>query len=136
VGFGRIVTSSWRLAPCHDAHGPTRRGELTARRGAETRGRADEIRQPEPDGEEDFVTAVLAQFGRHGELQLVNCGHPPPLRFRAGAAELLASAAPTTPLGLNPAPTVQRFTLAPPTGCCCTPTAWSRRGRPTGGSSS
>jgi phosphoserine phosphatase RsbU/P len=64
-------------------------------------------------GEEDFVTAVLAQFGRHGELQLVNCGHPPPLRFRAGAAERLASAEPTTPLGLDPTPTVQRFTLAP-----------------------
>jgi phosphoserine phosphatase RsbU/P len=64
-------------------------------------------------GEEDFVTAVLAQFSRHGQLQLVNCGHPPPLRFRAGAAELLASAEPTTPLGLDPAPTVQRFTLTP-----------------------
>jgi phosphoserine phosphatase RsbU/P len=64
-------------------------------------------------GEEDFVTVVLAQFGRHGELQLVNCGHPPPLRFRAGAAELLASVEPTTPLGLDPTPTVQRFTLAP-----------------------
>jgi phosphoserine phosphatase RsbU/P len=64
-------------------------------------------------GEEDFVTAVLAEFGRHGELQLVNCGHPPPLRFRAGVAELLASAEPTTPLGLDPAPTVQRFSLGP-----------------------
>jgi sigma-B regulation protein RsbU (phosphoserine phosphatase) len=63
-------------------------------------------------GQEDFVTAVLAQFSRHGELQLVNCGHPPPLRFRSGAAELLASGEPTTPLGLNPAPTLQRFTLA------------------------
>jgi sigma-B regulation protein RsbU (phosphoserine phosphatase) len=62
-------------------------------------------------GEEDFVTAVLVQFSRHGELQLVNCGHPPPLRFRSGAAELLASAEPTTPLGLDPAPTIQRFTL-------------------------
>jgi phosphoserine phosphatase RsbU/P len=64
-------------------------------------------------GEEDFVTAVLAQFGRHGELQLVNCGHPPPLRFRAGAVELLAAAEPATPLGLDPAPTLQRFALAP-----------------------
>jgi phosphoserine phosphatase RsbU/P len=64
-------------------------------------------------GEEDFVTAVLAQFGRHGELELVNCGHPPPLRLHAGAAELLASAEPTTPLGLDPVPTLQRFTLAP-----------------------
>ena len=63
-------------------------------------------------GEEDFVTAVLAQFSRHGQLQLVNCGHPAPLRFRAGAAELLTGAEATTPLGLDPAPTVQRFTLA------------------------
>jgi serine phosphatase RsbU (regulator of sigma subunit) len=63
-------------------------------------------------GEEDFVTAVLAQFSRHGQLQLVNCGHPAPLRFRAGAAQRLASAEPTTPLGLDPAPTIQRFTLA------------------------
>jgi phosphoserine phosphatase RsbU/P len=60
---------------------------------------------------EDFVTAVLAQFSRHGQLQLVNCGHPPPLRFRAGTVERLASAEPTTPLGLDPAPTIQRFTL-------------------------
>jgi phosphoserine phosphatase RsbU/P len=63
-------------------------------------------------GEEDFVTAVLAQFSRHGELQLVNCGHPPPLRLRAGAAQRLASTEPTTPLGLDPAPSIQRFTLA------------------------
>jgi len=62
-------------------------------------------------GQEDFVTAVLAQFSRHGELQLVNCGHPAPLRFRAGAAERLANAEPTTPLGLDPTPTIQRFTL-------------------------
>src|SRR5918993_4462434 len=62
-------------------------------------------------GEEDFVTAVLAQFSRHGELQLVNCGHPAPLRFRAGTVERLANAEPTTPLGLDPAPTIQRFTL-------------------------
>jgi serine phosphatase RsbU (regulator of sigma subunit) len=64
-------------------------------------------------GEEDFVTVVLAEFSRRGELRLVNCGHPPPLRFGAGAAELLASAEPTTPLGLAPAPTLQQFTLAP-----------------------
>ncbi|HYY81851.1 MAG TPA: PP2C family protein-serine/threonine phosphatase [Actinomycetes bacterium] len=63
-------------------------------------------------GQEDFVTAVLAEFDRHGELRLVNCGHPPPLRVRAGAAEPLATAAPTTPLGLGPTPTVQRFALA------------------------
>jgi sigma-B regulation protein RsbU (phosphoserine phosphatase) len=64
-------------------------------------------------GEEDFVTVVLAEFGHRGELRLVNCGHPPPLRFGVRAAEPLASAEPTTPLGLSPVPTLQQFTLAP-----------------------
>jgi phosphoserine phosphatase RsbU/P len=87
-------------------------------------------------GQEDFVTAVLAEFDRQGELRLVNCGHPPPLRVRAGAAEPLASAEPTTPLGLGPTPTVQRFALAATDGCCCTPTGCWRRARVRGGSSS
>jgi serine phosphatase RsbU (regulator of sigma subunit) len=64
-------------------------------------------------GEEDFVTAVLAEFGPRGELKLVNCGHPPPLLLRGGAARPLAGSPPTTPLGLGPDPAVERVTLAP-----------------------
>jgi sigma-B regulation protein RsbU (phosphoserine phosphatase) len=64
-------------------------------------------------GEEDFVTAVLAEFGARGELRLVNCGHPPPLLFRGGAARPLTGQGPTTPLGLDPAPVVERVELAP-----------------------
>jgi sigma-B regulation protein RsbU (phosphoserine phosphatase) len=64
-------------------------------------------------GDEDFVTAVLVEFGPAGELRLVNCGHPPPLRFRGGVAEPLARAEPTTPLGLGPDPAVQCFRLGP-----------------------
>jgi phosphoserine phosphatase RsbU/P len=54
-------------------------------------------------GEEDFVTAVFAELDPRGWLQLVNCGHPPPLRLNAGGelAEL-APAVFATPLGLNP----------------------------------
>ena len=54
-------------------------------------------------GEEDFVTAVFAELDPRGWLQLVNCGHPPPLRLGAGGelAEL-APAAFATPLGLHP----------------------------------
>jgi sigma-B regulation protein RsbU (phosphoserine phosphatase) len=54
-------------------------------------------------GEEDFVTAVFAELDPRGWLQLVNCGHPPPLRLSAGGelAEL-APAAFATPLGLHP----------------------------------
>jgi phosphoserine phosphatase RsbU/P len=35
-------------------------------------------------GDEDFVTAVFAELDPRGWLQLVNCGHPPPLRLSAG----------------------------------------------------
>jgi hypothetical protein len=54
-------------------------------------------------GQEDFVTAVFAELDPRGWLQLVNCGHPPPLRLSAGGqlAEL-APAAFATPLGLHP----------------------------------
>jgi phosphoserine phosphatase RsbU/P len=64
-------------------------------------------------GEEDFVTALLAEFGPRGELKLVNCGHPPPLLLRGGAARPLDDHPPTTPLGLDPDPAVERVTLAP-----------------------
>jgi sigma-B regulation protein RsbU (phosphoserine phosphatase) len=35
-------------------------------------------------GEEDFVTAVFAELDPAGWIQLVICGHPPPLRLSAG----------------------------------------------------
>ena len=54
-------------------------------------------------GEEDFVTAVFAEFDPHGWLQLVVCGHPPPLRLTAdGDLRALTPAAYATPLGLHP----------------------------------
>jgi sigma-B regulation protein RsbU (phosphoserine phosphatase) len=64
-------------------------------------------------GDEDFVTAVLAEFGPRGQLKLVNCGHPPPLLLRGGAARPLAARTPTTPLGLDPHPAVERVELDP-----------------------
>ncbi|WP_369237366.1 PP2C family protein-serine/threonine phosphatase [Streptomyces sp. R21] len=65
-----------------------------------------------PDlGPEDFVTAVLAEFAP-GEVRLVNCGHPAPLR--AGhRVELLEPLVPTPPLGLNPDPRQYRVRLQP-----------------------
>jgi phosphoserine phosphatase RsbU/P len=54
-------------------------------------------------GEEDFVTGVFAELDPAGWLQLVICGHPPPLRpSTGGQLELLAPAAFATPLGLHP----------------------------------
>ena len=54
-------------------------------------------------GQEDFVTAVFAELDPRGWLQLVVCGHPPPLRLSAGGE--MAPLAPrsfATPLGLHP----------------------------------
>ena len=54
-------------------------------------------------GEEDFVTAVFAELDPAGWIQLVNCGHPPPLRLSTdGELMPLAPAAFAPPLGLHP----------------------------------
>jgi phosphoserine phosphatase RsbU/P len=54
-------------------------------------------------GDEDFVTAVFAEFDPRGWLQLVICGHPPPLLLAAdGELRALAPTAYATPLGLHP----------------------------------
>ena len=54
-------------------------------------------------GEEDFVTALFAEFDPRGWLELVTCGHPPPLRLTAGGGlQALTPASYATPLGLHP----------------------------------
>ena len=52
-------------------------------------------------GEEDFVTAALAQITPGGELTIVNCGHHPPLLHHDGALRPLASQTADPPLGLD-----------------------------------
>ncbi|MEW2569059.1 PP2C family protein-serine/threonine phosphatase [Streptomyces sp. NPDC047070] len=65
-----------------------------------------------PDlGPEDFVTALLVEFAP-GEVRLVNCGHPAPLRS-GQRVELLEPAVTTLPLGLHPEPLQYRVRLQP-----------------------
>jgi serine phosphatase RsbU (regulator of sigma subunit) len=52
-------------------------------------------------GEEDFVTAVLAQVTSCGELTIVSCGHHPPLLRHRGGLQPLAGATTALPLGLE-----------------------------------
>jgi phosphoserine phosphatase RsbU/P len=52
-------------------------------------------------GEEDFVTAVLAQVTSCGELTIVSCGHHPPLLRHRGGLQPLADATTALPLGLE-----------------------------------
>ncbi|NUP83880.1 MAG: serine/threonine-protein phosphatase [Nonomuraea sp.] len=60
-------------------------------------------------GEEDFVTVLLAEFVP-GEVRLVNCGHPAPLRI-GHRLEVLEPPEPSPPLGLGPRPRVRRAGL-------------------------
>jgi phosphoserine phosphatase RsbU/P len=52
-------------------------------------------------GEEDFVTAALAQIAPGGTLTVVNCGHHPPLLHRGGVLRPLAGQTAALPLGLD-----------------------------------
>jgi serine phosphatase RsbU (regulator of sigma subunit) len=64
-------------------------------------------------GDEDFVTALFAEFDPRGWLELVTCGHPPPLRLTAdGDLQALNPAAYATPLGLHPDLRASTFSIA------------------------
>lgn len=53
-------------------------------------------------GRDDFVTAVVAGYPRPGHLEMVNCGHTPPLLVSAsGAVTPVEPAHPAPPLGLR-----------------------------------
>ncbi|MEU6858261.1 PP2C family protein-serine/threonine phosphatase [Glycomyces sp. NPDC046736] len=52
-------------------------------------------------GDEDFVTAILLQE-RGGTLEIINCGHPPPMLVRDGVATYLEPDSMAPPLGLGP----------------------------------
>ncbi len=62
---------------------------------------------------EDFVTAVLVQFGTDGLLQVVNVAHLPPLLIDPTAVtpgRLLDTGESVPPLGMHPEPTITRTT--------------------------
>lgn len=52
-------------------------------------------------GSDDFVTAVVAGYPRPGQLEVVNCGHAPPLLVRDRAVVPVEPDRPAPPLGLR-----------------------------------
>jgi sigma-B regulation protein RsbU (phosphoserine phosphatase) len=73
----------------------------------------DECCVAEASSEEDFVTAVLIEFPPAGDgIDVVNCGHHPPVRLHHGEISLLAPPHRAPPLGLHPACSVERFPFA------------------------
>jgi phosphoserine phosphatase RsbU/P len=72
---------------------------------------AIEERVAKESSDEDFVTAILAEFPAEGGIEVVNCGHHPPLRVRDGEVQALDPASPNPPFGLGPRPCAERFEL-------------------------
>ena len=60
-----------------------------------------EISLARQDRDEEFVTAVLAEISEGGSrVEILNCGHPPPLMVRATAVTLIEPVQAGLPLGL------------------------------------
>ncbi|UNO41622.1 PP2C family protein-serine/threonine phosphatase [Streptomyces sp. MST-110588] len=75
--------------------------------------RETDRRLAEELGEQEFITAMVAEFAP-GRLRLANCGHHPPLHLSLdGPPSLIHPAEPTAPIGRCPAPLVQQVKLAP-----------------------
>jgi serine phosphatase RsbU (regulator of sigma subunit)/anti-sigma regulatory factor (Ser/Thr protein kinase) len=62
-------------------------------------------------GDEDFVTALIAEITDDGEFSVANCGHPPALLVANGELSEVGGA-PSLPLGLGAAPSLTTGTLA------------------------
>ncbi|MGI9023960.1 MAG: PP2C family protein-serine/threonine phosphatase [Acidimicrobiales bacterium] len=60
---------------------------------------------------EDFVTAVFVEFRAGGEVEVVNCGHHPPLRVSPRSVEYLSPPEASPPLGLAPICTSELYVL-------------------------
>ncbi|GGW76948.1 PP2C family protein-serine/threonine phosphatase [Streptomyces griseoloalbus] len=52
-------------------------------------------------GYDDFVTAVVAGYPEPGRLEMVNCGHAPPLMIRGTDVVTVTPVRPSPPLGLR-----------------------------------
>lgn len=52
-------------------------------------------------GADDFVTAVVAGYPETGRLEVVNCGHAPPLLIRGSDVAAVEPVRPSPPLGLR-----------------------------------
>ena len=60
---------------------------------------------PAVAGDEDFVTAVIAEFHDDHTVTLVNCGHHPPLIVTGeDVVDVVPTGSPEPPLGLRPEP--------------------------------
>ena len=60
--------------------------------------------EPDSPVAEEFVTVLLLEIGRDGEMRALNCGHPWPYLISGAVVEPLSGADPLPPLGPFPLP--------------------------------
>jgi serine phosphatase RsbU (regulator of sigma subunit) len=91
-----------------DLEGVLRRLERALARHLRERARAEHpstgTLDPDSPVAEEFVTVLLLEIGRDGEVRGLNCGHPWPYLLSGAGAEPLARADPLPPLGPFPLP--------------------------------
>ncbi|WSM36133.1 serine/threonine-protein phosphatase [Streptomyces sp. NBC_01689] len=79
--------------------------ELTAALEASVCRDLDEVADTEHDPGEHFITALVLDIPDHGNrVEMINCGHPPPLLLRDHRVEVLQARHPVPPLGLCETP--------------------------------
>ncbi|MDH6629315.1 serine phosphatase RsbU (regulator of sigma subunit) [Streptomyces sp. LBL] len=109
IGTAAAVLGSFREAVHDEAglDGVLRRLERALARHLRERARAEHPSAgPEPDHPvaEEFVTVLLLEIHRDGEVRALNCGHPWPYLLSGTSAEPLARTDPLPPLGPFPLP--------------------------------
>lgn len=63
-------------------------------------------------GDEDFVTAIMAELSRDGSLSFITCGHHPPLRLTGTECSPMTVSR-TRPLGIEPDLKADRLQIRP-----------------------
>jgi serine phosphatase RsbU (regulator of sigma subunit) len=109
IGTVAAVLGSFREAVHDEAElsGVLRRLERALARHLRERAKAEHPSSgldPDSPVAEEFVTVLLLEIRRDGELHALNCGHPWPHLLSGGRAEPLARADPLPPLGPFPLP--------------------------------
>lgn len=109
IGTAAAVLGSFREA-AHDEPElgcVLRRMERALARHLRERARADHPAagaEPGPPVAEEFVTVLLLEISRDGQVHALNCGHPWPYLLSGPAVESLSRADPLPPLGPFPLP--------------------------------
>lgn len=109
IGTVAAVLGSFREA-VHDEpelDGVLRRLERALARHLRERARAEHPSaglDPDSSVAEEFITVLLLEIRRDGEVYALNCGHPSPYLLGAGRVESLSGTEPLPPLGPFPLP--------------------------------